>query len=321
MKHGSRYRKILLGATAVLILLSTGAAQASAVTVDRIVAVVNNEVITLSELEEAVAEAKIPPPQSQIQHEILKKMIEKKLQLQYAKKKGISVNQEELQTALQDIKKRNNFPTDQALKDALAAEHLSLEQYQADLKEQLLLLKLVNREVRSGILIDEAELLDYYTRHLGSFSEPESFKVSQIFFSLPANANSSTVSDVKTKASHVLELLQNGGDFRELARQYSEGAEAASGGNLGYFKAGHLFPEMDQAISKLQVGQFSGLIQSPSGFHILSLDEKKPAQPKPFEAVKDEVREAVYQQRSDELYQQWIRDLWANAYVDIKFQD
>ncbi len=306
---------------AVTIFLSIGAAQASAVTVDRIVAVVNNEVITLSELEEAVAEAKIPPSQSQIQHEMLKKMIEKKLQLQYAKKKGISVSQEELQAALQDIKKRNNFPTDQALKDALAAEHLTLEQYKADLKEQLLLLKLVNREVRSGILIDEAELLDYYKRHPGSFSEPESFKVSQIFFRLPADAKPSTVSDVKAKALRVLELLQKGGDFRELARQYSEGAEATSGGNLGYFKAGHLFPEMDQAISKLQVGQFSGLIQSPSGFHILLLDEKKPAQPKPFEAVKDEVREAVYQQRSDELYQQWIKDLWATAYVEIKFQD
>jgi peptidyl-prolyl cis-trans isomerase SurA len=119
----------------------------------------------------------------------------------------------------------------------------------------------------------------------------------------------------------VLDLLQKGGNFQELARQYSEGEEAASGGNLGYFKAGHLFPEMNQAISKLQVGQFSGLIQSSSGFHILRLDEKKPAQPKPFEAVKDEVREAVYQQRSDELYQQWIKDLWAIAYVEIKLQD
>ncbi len=321
MKRKGTYRKSLRAIVAVTIFLSIGAAQASAVTVDRIVAVVNNEVITLSELEEAVAEAKIPPSQSQIQHEMLKKMIEKKLQLQYAKKKGISVSQEELQAALQDIKKRNNFPTDQALKDALAAEHLTLEQYKADLKEQLLLLKLVNREVRSGILIDEAELLDYYKRHPGSFSEPESFKVSQIFFRLPADAKPSTVSDVKAKALRVLELLQKGGDFRELARQYSEGAEATSGGNLGYFKAGHLFPEMDQAISKLQVGQFSGLIQSPSGFHILLLDEKKPAQPKPFEAVKDEVREAVYQQRSDELYQQWIKDLWATAYVEIKFQD
>ncbi|HXC61928.1 MAG TPA: SurA N-terminal domain-containing protein, partial [Nitrospiria bacterium] len=152
MKHGSRYKKFLEGAAAALILASMGAgfavaAHAAPVTVDRIVAVVNNEVITQSELEEAVAQAKAPPPQSQIQHETLKKMIEKKLQLQYAKKKGISVSQEELQAALQDIKKRNNFPTDQALNDALAAEHLTFEQYKTDLMEQLLLLKLVNREV------------------------------------------------------------------------------------------------------------------------------------------------------------------------------
>jgi peptidyl-prolyl cis-trans isomerase SurA len=161
-------------------------------------------------------------------------MIEKKLQLQQAKKKGISVSQDELQAALQDIKKRNNFPTDQALKDALAAEHIEFEKYKTDLKEQLLLLKVVNREVRSGILIDETELMNYYKQHPGSFSEPESFKVSQIFFSLPADAKPSTVSDVKAKALRVLGLLQSGGNFQELEKQYSESTEGVSE-ESGYF--------------------------------------------------------------------------------------
>jgi peptidyl-prolyl cis-trans isomerase SurA len=321
MKPENRYRNFSLRSAVIFILASVGTAQAAGVTVDRIVAIVNNELITLSELKETVAETKPPQQGPQLQHETLKKMIEKKLQLQYAKKKGISVTQEELHAALQDIKKRNNFPTDQAFKDALAAERIEFEQYKTDLKEQLLILKLVNREVRSGILIDEAELLEFYNHHPGSFSEPESFKVSQIFFSLPASAKPSVVSDVRAKAQRVFELLQKGGDFKELAKKYSESTERSSGGNLGYFKAGQLFPEIDQAISKLQVGQYSSPVQSPSGFHIMRLDEKKPNVPKPFETVKDDVREAVYQQRSEELYDQWIKDLWANAYVEIKSLD
>jgi peptidyl-prolyl cis-trans isomerase SurA len=347
MNRKDPYRKSLPGAVAVSILLLIGAAHASPVTVDRIVAVVNDEIITLSELEEAAAEAKIPVEGSglpavprlsdsqdqssqnqkskesriRLWRDILNKMIEKKLQLQLAKKKGISVSPEELQAALEDIKKRNNFPTDQALKDALAAEHVLFEQYKEDLKDQLLILKLVNREVRSGILIREDELLDYYKRHADSFAEPESFKISQIFFVLPSGAQPTAVSEVRTKALHVLELLQKGGSFQELAKQYSEGPGAASGGNLGYFKHGQLLPEIEQAVVKLQVGQVSGLIQSSIGFHILRLDDKKQAQPKPFEEVKEAVRESVYQQRSDELYQRWIKDIWANAFVEVKLQD
>jgi peptidyl-prolyl cis-trans isomerase SurA len=321
MKLVSRYRLFLIVTTVVFILTSIGIAPAASVSVDRIVAVVNNEVITSSELKEAVAEAKSPQPPLQAQQEMLKKMIEKKLQFQYAKKKGISVSPEELQAALQDIEKRNNFSDEQALKDALAAEHIAFEKYKSDLKEQLLLLKLVNREVRSGILIEESELLDYYNQHPDSFSQPGSFKVSQIFFDLPASAKPSEESDIKAKTQRVLVLLQKGGNFQELAKQYSEGPEGPSGGNLGYFKTGQLFPALDQAISKLEVGQFSGIIQSPGGFHIVRLDEKKPAEPKSFESVKDTVREAVYQQRSEELYEEWIKDLWANAYVEIKPQD
>src|SRR5262245_52053382 len=110
MNRGNRYLNFLTMAAALFIPAYIGAAQAASVSVDRIVAIVNNEVITLSELKEAVAETKDPQPGPQLQQETLKKMIEKKLQLQYAKKKGISVSQEELQAALQDIKKRNNFP-------------------------------------------------------------------------------------------------------------------------------------------------------------------------------------------------------------------
>ena len=331
MKREAPHRKrLFIKVAAFWVLLSAGATHASAVTVDRIVAIVNNEVITLSELAEATAEAKIsrqtkdPDVQgssdslTKTQHEILGKMIEKKLELQLARKKGISVSTEELNAALQDIKKRNNFPSDEALKAALAEEHLTFDQYKADLKDQLLILKLVNREVRSGILINEAELLDYYKQHPDAFAEPGSFKVSQIFFSLPPDAKPSKASGIETKARQVLELLQKDGNFKELARQYSESPEAVSGGSLGSFKAGHLLPEIDQAIAKLQVGQVSGLVRSSTGLHILRLDERKPARPKPFEEVQEAVREAVYQQRSDELYQRWIKDLWANAYVEIK---
>jgi len=346
MKKIESYRKSLMRAVAALILLFVGTVQASPLTVDRIVAVVNDSIITLSELEEAMAASKIPAEasrlstaslqdkqdpsnqnrestgsSSQLWRDTLNKMIEKKLQLQLAKKKGISVSPDELQAALGDIKKRNNFPTDQALKDALATEHISFEQYKEDLKDQLLILKLVNREVRSGILIRDDELLDYYKQHATSFAKPELFKLSQIFFGLPVGAQPATVSEIRAKALHVLELLQKGESFQELAKQYSQGPDAASGGNLGYFKRGQLLPEIDQAIAKLQVGQVSGLIQSSIGFHILRLDDQKKAEPKPFEAVKDEVREAVYQQKSDELYQRWIKDLWANAYVEIKPQD
>ena len=151
--------------------------------IDRIVAVVNQEIITLSELQEKALLIRQEPLRSkstplqdplnpQNLHTLLKEMVEKRLQLQEARRKRIFLSQEELQAALEDIKKNNGFLNNREFERALLQEGITLDQYTKDLRKQLTILKLVKREITSGILLKEKDLKDFYQKNIDRFKIP-----------------------------------------------------------------------------------------------------------------------------------------------------
>jgi peptidyl-prolyl cis-trans isomerase SurA len=291
--------------------------QAFAVVVDRVVAVVNKEIITQSELDES---AKSRAQEQKIsREELLNRMIEKKLELQSARRKGIYVKDDELKVALEDIKQRNGFESDEALKRAVSNEGVSWESYLANLRDELTLFKLIGREVDANLLVTDEELKRYYETNKDAFLLPPRVRLRQIFLSAPSNASPEQVERVQKRVQEIEVLLKNEGkDFARLAEEHGEGPERRAGGEIGFFHRGELAPAIEQVVFELSEGEVSGVIRSPAGFHLLKVEERKAEDPKPFDQVRKQVEAEVVAKKREELRQKWVSELWTESYVEIK---
>ena len=279
---------------------------------DRIVAIVNSDLIMLSEIKR-----ELPPEQERIrqryqgqdverrlkaaEYVALTKMIERRLQLQAAKMKGIEVTDQEISQAVEELKKQGD-------KRVATGSRTTI-------KEELLLMRVVDREVRSVVMVGDADMLRYYREHQDRFAYPEEYQLSQILIR-PQNQDDGAA---RGRAEAIVAALKQGDNFEDLALRFSEGLNAARGGRLGLVRQGELLPAIEQALAPLPIGGISDVVESPDGLHILRVDDKKPRQFRPFEEVKAEIRSLVFQQKSEDQYQTWMADLKNKAYIDIKF--
>lgn len=282
---------------------------------DKIVAVVNSDLIMMSEIKKELApeEERIRKQSAgeervrrlkMAEYMALTKMIERKLQLQAAKTKGVDVSDQEVKQAVEELKKQGE-KIDTA--DPQSA---------TSVREQLILMRVVDREVRSGIMVADSEMKRYYQEHKERFAYPEEYQLSQIL--LKARSQSEMPESL-ARAKDILAALRKGGSFEELALQYSEGMNAGRGGKLGLVRQGELHPQIERAIASLPVGDISDISETSEGLHIIRVDEKTPKQFRPFEEVKLEIQGLVFQQKSEDLYQSWLADLKNKSYIEVKF--
>lgn len=282
---------------------------------DRIIAVVNTELITLSELKastegeekrlrEQYRGAELDRRLHQLEYAALTRMIEHKLQIQLAKRKGMDITDEEIANAVKEMKRQGETVDD------------SKPETKTAIKEQLTLMKVVDREVRSSLMISEVELQRYYIQHQSRFMLPEEYRISQILI-IPRSSEDRE--QARSKAAAVYGELKRGADFADLALRRSDGPEATKGGNLGFVRQGELLPPIERAIVALETGQLTEPIETPLGLHIIRLEEKTPPQFRPFAEVKNEIQGLVYRQKSEDVYQVWLRELKNKAYIEVKF--
>ncbi|MDW7649150.1 MAG: peptidyl-prolyl cis-trans isomerase [Nitrospiraceae bacterium] len=309
----SRLQRAVLFALALLApasLLSAGQVQ------DRIVAIVNSDLIMHSDMKRELA-----PGREQIQKEYrgealahrlrtveymaLTSMIERKLQLQEAKAKGIEVSGQEVRQTLQQMKQQGETI------DETNPANLK------NIQEQLILLKVVDKEVRSGVMVADSDIKRYFQGHHDRFALPEEYTLSQIL--LRPRSPDDTF-DAKAKAADITALLKRGEPFEDLALQFSDGPNASRGGRLGLVRQGELLPGIERAIAKLVPGGISDTIETSEGFHIVRLEDKQPKQFRPYEAVRAEIQGLVFQQKSEDVFQAWLEELKNKAYIEIKFE-
>jgi len=300
------------------------------VIIDRIVAVVNREVITQSELEEAAHAlqksrltdpAALGPagePDPHLQRDLLNQMIEQKLFQQEAKKSGIRISDAELDLALKDIEERNRFPSREALKAAVTRENVSWEKYVEDLRNQLTVLKLMNREIDSNLLITDSDIRAYYDAHPEEFQLPEQIRLKQILIRIPEGASTEVIERKRQKAEQVLAESRKGEDFVQLVEKYSDGAERRSGGDLGAFKKGELTPEIDRVVFSLKDGEVSPVIQTGLGFHLFKVEVPSEVRKQPFEKVKKEIEEKLLNEKRTALRKKWVDEIWSRSFVEVK---
>jgi peptidyl-prolyl cis-trans isomerase SurA len=185
-----------------------------------------------------------------------------------------------------------------------------------NVRDQLTLMKVVDREVRSGVMVGDTEMKRYYQEHRDRFALPEEYTLSQI---LIQPRSSEDTADALEKARRAMNELKRGEKFEDVALQYSDGLNASRGGRLGLVRQGELVPAIERAIAPLVPGGISDVIETSEGFHIIRVEEKKPKQFRPFDEVKFEIQALVFQQKSEDVFQSWLVDLKNKAYIEIKF--
>jgi peptidyl-prolyl cis-trans isomerase SurA len=299
------------------------AAHAAAL-LDRVVAVVNSEAITWSELRSVVTMEgkeileKVPENRKEeamkgLEKRFLNNLIDMKLQLQEARKIGLNVSGSEIAGAIEDIKKKFNL-TDETLLNSLTAEGLSMEEYRVRMGEQILLSKVVNFEVKTNIVITDKEIADYYEANKDKLGGSEKRRIRQIFFAVPKGDTRKT--EVGAKAYEVMQRLSNGEDFSKLAGEYSEDQGKQFSGDLGYITRGSVLKEVEDVAFSLKVGEVSKPFWSSAGLHIIKLEDIIGAES--FDSVKEKIKGTLFQKAFETKYASWMAGLKEQAYIEIK---
>ena len=293
--------------------------------IDRIVAKVNDEIITFSELEKVVFsmekvntgdESEKRRIFNKAKKNVLNKIIEQKLQLHYAKLNRLEASKNDIDNAIEDIKTKNNF-SDELFKTTLEREGLTFKIYRDSLKQQITLSRVLNAEVRSRIKINEKEVKSYYLKNKKKFLKPLEIKAYHIIFVVSDKDTKAKTMKQKKKALRVLKLARKGDDFIELARTHSEGPSKNSGGDLGWVKKGAMISSFEDAAFSLRKGEISGLVKTDYGYHIIKVVDRRKAKNGTLDEARDEIKNVLFKDKYDDIYDKWMGELKKNAFIEV----
>lgn len=250
--------------------------------IDRIVAVVNNDVITANELDKRMAEARQQleaqkikaPPEDVLRRQLLERLVIEQIQLQLASQTGIRTTDQDVDQAVQTIAGRNNMTVD-ALYDVVRRQGLSRDEYREQIRNQIAIQQLVEREVNNHVTVSESEVNNFLENNRLRAGRDVEYNVSHIFIPVPDSASPQQIQSAKQRADDVVRQLQTGEDFARAAVTYSQGPEALKGGALGWRGVGQLPELFVAALEKLKPGEVSEALRGPNGFHILKLNERR----------------------------------------------
>ena len=303
--------------------------------VDRIVAVVNDDVITLTELEKAggqyfeTIKAQASPSEveralEQAREQVLSSLIDSAIVRQRAVKLGMSVEEEELDNAVDQVLAQNNATLEEFKKD-LASANLSMQDYRKGLRDQILQSKLINNQVRSRIVILEENIQEYYHKEYSQEKGESGYYILQMGFNWKKPGKLKLTGfdskeEVLRKAEEIRARVLAGENFSELAKSYSDFPSAAEGGDIGLIKKDEMAAYMKDIILPMQPGEISQIIETDDTFQffkLLSAREGDVVVMVPYESVKDEIHEILYKREMDEQSKIWVENLREKAYVKI----
>lgn len=295
-------------------------------TVDRIIAKVNKEIITQSELEERAAVKLIGlqkmnvqpmPSQEKVVHEELKRMIDEKLLIDAGRKLGLKVDEASVTKAVDEIKRTNGL-NDDDLEKMLQAESKSLEDYKDKVRNQILISRVVGYEVRKRAVVGNQEIEEYYNRHLKDYWVLEKLKLRHILFLMDDILSEEDKRIKRQKARLALKKIRSGEDFIAVAKEFSEDISASTGGDLGELERGKMVPEFEKAAFLLKEGEVSDLVETPYGLHIIKVDKIFPGQTLPLDKVRSQIENRLKGQKLKVEYEKYLLELTQKAFIENK---
>jgi parvulin-like peptidyl-prolyl isomerase len=318
-------RFVLIICSVMLLCVPVGAA-----VVDKVIAVVNNEVITLAEFNKSFEpylknindnykgkdkEAII----NQSKEAFLKRLVDNLLIEQEAKKvgRGMEIKDEEVMDVIRDMiaKRKSNM---EDFKKNLAREGNSLESLKKDVKSQIMRMRLLRREIKSKVIVSDEEIGEYYNKNRQDYEGKEAVRLKQIFLAIPAKADMKTKAKIKAAAEQLRKRALAGEQFELLAVKYSQGPGAAQGGDIGFVEKGTIIAALDSVAFNLPIEKVSKVIESGIGFHIIKVVDKKGAGLKPIAAVREEIKTKIEEEKLDKKYEEWITSIRKKSFIEIK---
>ena len=263
-------------------LASAAERQKGVEVIDRIVVVVNDEVITRHELNERtrVATAQLrqqgaPLPSRQVlERQILERMITDRVQLQFAKQTGLRIDDTELDRAINRIAAENKLSLPQ-LRAALEKDGVPFSKFREEIRGEITIARLREREVDNRITVTDGEIDNFIRTQQGSAGRNDEFNISHILVTVPENASPETIEARRERAQQALAQIKGGADFRQVAATFSDAPDALQGGALGWRDSSRLPPLFLEAVEGLHPGQVSAILRSPNGFHLLRLNGRR----------------------------------------------
>jgi parvulin-like peptidyl-prolyl isomerase len=293
---------------------------ARAETANRIVAIVNDEVITeldvRADMNVLLQRQDVAPADEaeaeELQQAVLQRLIEERLIIQEAKRLALSVGAEDVMQRLRMIQERLGSPKayEQMLQDA----GLNEEQLKQKLREQLLAQQAIDQEVRSKVWVSPTEIAKASSSSAAAVNPGTEALASHLLIRVTAQRSAE---QALALAAKLREQLVGGADFAELARRHSEDPHAEAGGSLGWVRQGHMLPELDEALFRLNPGEVSAPIQTSLGFHLLKVIERRSLSERDAAEAQRRLEQRLFQEKFAEALHRWLGELKQRAYIQI----
>jgi peptidyl-prolyl cis-trans isomerase SurA len=310
--------------------------EAAGRTVEEIVARVNNEIITMSEYEKARQTAEEDAKQEcqgrctaeQLQADIedrrknaLRELIDQSLLVQRGKDMGMNVESDVIKQ-LDQIRIQNKLESMEALEKAVSSEGINWEDFKNNIRNHILTQKVISSEVGSHISIGEDEVKKYYEAHKTEFVRPEAVALREIEVSTQGKSPDELPA-LKKKAETALKRVQDGEDFAEIAKRYSDSSTKEQGGMLGVYKRGELAKELEDKVFNMKRNELTDVLETKQGYLILQVLEHYDEGQQPLDKVRNEITDKLYTARLEPAMRDYLKTLREQSYVIIKpgYQD
>jgi peptidyl-prolyl cis-trans isomerase SurA len=290
---------------------------------DRIIAVVNNDAITLAELQESIVSYRSEnagqrpgsgPSDEELRRDFLNRLIEGRLQLQEADREKVIVEDTELNEEFLDRIKRYGVTTEEDFEKLLKGQGVTVDSIKKRLRDGLKVNKLVRRKVTLRVSVTEAEIDQYLDENRAKLETGLSFHARHILITPEANTDAGWEA-ARIKADMLRSQLQDGADFTELAKQHSRDATAKDGGDLGTLKRGELAADVEAELLALAPGQISRPVQSPLGFHVFRMESKETLE---GAGIRQQIRDILFRQQYETRLESWLKEIKQRAIIEVR---
>lgn len=296
---------------------------------DRVVAVVNDEVITQAELDNFLRPVyeqysreysgeELMKAVGEVRQKILGQMVEDKLVYQEAVAQGIEIKEEDVEKEFQDFKAKMEKPEE--LDQMLEREGLTMKSLRERLKKQAMVRRLQDREIRSKVVVSPIEVENFYKNNPEKFTTKERVRVRSLTIKKSEEARAKGLTDEKAKQriellDQKIKLYRN---FDQVVTDFSEDSHAKQDGLGDWIERGAMIESVDEVIFKTPVGSLTGIVETPIGYHIFRIEAKESKQVRTFDEVKDQVSGYLFQEESNKRFKDWMEEVKKAAYISIK---
>ena len=315
---------LLVSAIPALAQTAPKPAEPRGMVLDRVVASVNDEALTLSEVQEEgqpvirkifqdFVGAERDRRVEEAEQRLVNDLIERRLLYQVAKKEGMLPSTAEVQGALEELKRNNNAPDDAQFRALLKAEGLTIEQVRRTVGERLAIGRLLAKQIRSSIILSEEEIAKYYEANRDKFRRTPEAEIHHILFGVGPDQDEA---GVRARAEEMLAKIRAGADFVQTAKQYVDNGWG-SGADLLTVRRGELAPEIEAAAFGLPAGGVSAPIRTPAGYHVIKIEKVRAEPVAPLSEVREAIRDRLFQEKYEAKRKDYVASLRAQSAIQV----